>query len=281
MVAEDSIRKTVHARLTAAGAEMSKVAVIEDPVTIPDEDDLAVIEQTIIQVGARLLVIDPLMAFLVRYAGMEQAVRDALNKIKAMAERTNTAVVAVRHLSKNGGKNSLYRGMGSIGIIAVSRSGLLLAKDPEDKNLRVLCQHKNNLGPLAPSLLFEPMSSDNGSVCIEWRGSCDYEAADLLKGGKHGEKRLNEAMQLLSELLAKGPVAVNDIRAKAITQGLALRTLERAKEILGLRSDREGWGPGSKCFWSLPSHDVAEKEPPGNDANQQNSTPLDDNDEYF
>lgn len=128
------------------------------------------IEQALAKTEAKLLLIDPLMAFLGCDANGDQKVRRALTPLKAIADRTNCAVVMVRHLTKRGGTHSLYRGSGSIGIVAATRSALLIGKSPDEPNFRVLCHTKSNLGPLAPSLLFEPVDAD-GRVTIEWRSS--------------------------------------------------------------------------------------------------------------
>jgi hypothetical protein len=121
---------------------------------------------------------------------------------------------------------------------------------------------------LAPSLLFEPVTVDN-SVVIEWRGECDVSAEDVLKPNAN-ESKLCHAMSFLTELLADRPVEQKVIRQKSIHAGIALRTLERAKEALGVESNRHGFGPGSTFFWSLPAdnpplsandEDVADNEP--------------------
>jgi hypothetical protein len=60
----------------------------------------------------------------------------------------------IRHLNKAAGGNALYRGGGSIGIVGAARSGLLIAKHPEDDGRRVLASIKSNLAAPAPSLVF-------------------------------------------------------------------------------------------------------------------------------
>lgn len=251
LLAEDSLRKTVLQRLRAAGADLSQIAVPEQEVAIPDNLDL--IEQMVLNIGATLLIIDPLVAFLSCDVNADQKVRRALTPLKDLAERTGMAVIMVRHLTKRGGRHALYRGGGSIGVVAAARSALLVGKSPDDADLRVLCQTKNNLGPDAPSLLFEPVADDDGVVRIEWRGECDYKAEDVLASGKAATSRLSEAMTFLTEILANGPVCQQEIKAKAAEAGLAYRTLERAKEILEVQSYRHGWGPGSRCYWCAVS----------------------------
>jgi hypothetical protein len=63
-------------------------------------------------------------------------------------------------------------------------------------------------------------------------------------------------MTFLTDLLAGRPLPQREIKAKAVSAGIAYRTVERAKEILGVVSERRGWGPGSVCFWTLPTVDV-------------------------
>ncbi len=254
LVAEDSLGKTVRPRLEAAGADLNRIAVLDDLVKL---NDLAVIEEATRRIKAKLVVIDPIMAFLTGNACFDQSVRQALKPLKELAERTGAAFVLVRHLNKSGGQHSLYRGSGSIGIIAAARSALLAANDPQDRNLRVLCHVKNNLGPLLPSLRYEPVQADNGNVVIEWRGQCDYRPEDLLVPPKDNKGRLDEARKFLLDILEAGPVEQKTVKAKAAEAALAWRTVERAKEMLGVVSRRKGWGPGSRCLWRLPDLDKA------------------------
>lgn len=254
LLGEDSLEKTIVQRLAAAKADLSQIATIKGSVLFPNDIDR--IEVAIAKTQAKLLVIDPLMAFLGCDANGDQKVRGALTPLKEIADTANCAVVMVRHLTKRGGKHSLYRGSGSIGIVAATRSALLIGKSPDEPNFRVLCQTKSNLGPLAPSLLFEPVDSD-GTVTIEWRGECEYTADDLLSAPSKNEGKLAEAMSFLASLLEKGPVSQRAIKARAIDVGIALRTLDRAKEVLEVVSERTRFGPGGFWMWKLPEQEDA------------------------
>ncbi|WDI43706.1 DUF5131 family protein [Bremerella sp. P1] len=249
LLAEESIRKTVPLRLEAAGADLKRTAVMRPSLSLPDA--ISLLQDAAHEIGARLVIIDPVMAFLTSNANREQPIRQAMTELKEFAERSNVAIIMVRHLNKGGGKQSLYRGVGSIGLIAATRSGFLVGHAPDDPDMRVMCHTKSNLGPLAPSLLFEPIPADNGSVRVEWRGLSDYTAEDVLKSTKNGNNRLEEAKEYLLEVLAEGPVEQQKIKSLASESGLAWRTVERAKEFLGVRSSRNGWGPGSHCVWQF------------------------------
>jgi putative DNA primase/helicase len=78
----------------------------------------------------------------------DQDVRQILARLSALSESTGCTVLLLRHLN-NGKGDALYRNGGSIGIVGAARVGLLLAKDPDDEDLRVLAPLKNNLAPCA------------------------------------------------------------------------------------------------------------------------------------
>ena len=149
LVAEDSIEKTLPRRLEAAGADLARVAVLNQAMTLPQ--DLGILRAAIVQTGAKLVVLDPLVVFLGTCNTRDQSVRQALTPVVRLADQTNTAFLAIRHLVKSGGRHRLYRGSGSIGIIGAARSGFLVANSPDDPNMRVLCHTKCNLGPKSPA----------------------------------------------------------------------------------------------------------------------------------
>jgi hypothetical protein len=263
--AEDGLADTIRPRFDAAGGDASKAVAVS---TVPDAegnerqiaipDDLHVIEAAIERVGAVLVVVDPLMAFLPGEVNShrDQDVRRALAPLARLAERTGVAVVVIRHLNKGAGGNALYRGGGSIGIVGAARSGLLIAKHPEDDSRRVLASIKSNLAAPAPSLVFELSSTQNGAVRVDWKGESSLDAAALLSAPTDHEERstAQAAQEFLRDVLSDGPEAVADIRAQANEAGLYWRTVERAKAALEIRATREGERGkrgGGAWFWSL------------------------------
>lgn len=162
VTAEDGLGDTVRPRLELMGADLSKIVSLQSVrdtdgnLRPPTVEDVHAIAGAVDAVSARLIVVDPLMAYLPskRDSHRDQDVRRSLHILARLAEEKGVAVLIVRHLNKSGGSQSIYRGGGSIGIIGAARSGLLVAKDPDDENRRVLASTKSNLGPLAPSLRF-------------------------------------------------------------------------------------------------------------------------------
>jgi hypothetical protein len=271
--AEDGLADTIRPRLDAAGADTSKILALA---TVPDEnghdrllsipEDLALIEMGIRRVGARLVVVDPLMAFLSgdTNSHRDQDVRRALAPLAGIAERTGAAVLVVRHLNKAAANNPLYRGGGSIGIIGAARMAFVVGKDPQDENRRVLASTKNNLAMPPASLMFGLEEAESGSVKVNWLGNSEVSAKDLLatpQDHEHADAR-SEAVEFLSEVLADGPLPAKQVIEEADNAGIAEKTLRRAKKLLDVivyRENTTGEKRGSgRWLWKLPMVELVE-----------------------
>jgi hypothetical protein len=270
--AEDGLADTIRPRLDAAGADTSRILALA---TVPDEnghdrllsipEDLPLIETGMRRVGANLLVIDPLMAFLSgdTNSHRDQDVRRALAPLAGLAERTGAAVLVIRHLNKAAANNPLYRGGGSIGIIGAARMAFVVGKEPQDENRRVLAPTKNNLAMLPQSLVFELEEAESGSVRVNWLGNSEVSAKDLLatpQDQEHADVR-SEAVEFLNEVLADGPLPAKQVIEEADDAGISERTLARAKKMVGVMSYREGEtgerGKG-QWLWKLPVVDLVD-----------------------
>lgn len=172
--AEDDPARTILPRLRAAGADLDLVELGQGAWTqrtgkkslehrnflLPR--DVEVLQWKLEEDSNPLLVIiDPLMAFLEGRVNSwrDQDVRAALAPLAKIAQKSWAAIVIVRHLNKAAGASAIYRGGGSIGIIGAARSGLLVAKSPDDpEHERVLASVKSNLGPPMPSMRYQVLS---------------------------------------------------------------------------------------------------------------------------
>jgi RecA-family ATPase len=273
--AEDDIADTIRPRLDAAGADLDRVRVVraihdkngERPAVLPKDIDR--LEGLIDEDGARLVIIDPLMAFLDAKidSHRDQDVRRALHALAKLAAKKYAALICLRHLNKVGGGNSLYRGGGSIGIIGAARSAMLIAPEPEDeqrritesKQRRIIAMTKNNLGPMPRSLAYKLVEHDKFECArVVWDGESDLTADDLLIGAPLQSKR-DDACEWLERLLEAGPVPVNELKEKATAEGFSWSTVERAKRELGIKAKRTG-DPGKKgggmWSWRLPVQTV-------------------------
>ena len=131
--------------------------------------DLERLEGAIKRTRAVLVILDPLTAILGRdiNASSDQDVREVFTPLAQLAEHTNCAILIIRHLSKGASVNAIYRGAGSIGIIAAARLGLLVAQDPYEENRRVLATTKNNLSLKAANLSYQVVGNESGIPYIK------------------------------------------------------------------------------------------------------------------
>ena len=270
LTAEDGLSDTVRPRLEAHGAALARIVALpfigegdeRRPVTLPA--DLGVLRAAIRRVGALLVVIDPLMAFLDGKVDShrDQDVRRVLAQLAALAEETGAAVVIVRHLNKTAVGNPLYRGGGSIGIIGAARAGFIVAKHPEHDEMRVLAPTKANLSRPAPSLAF--VLDTVGEVPrVRWLGESEQSAETLLAVKDETAARpRDEAAAFLREVLADGPLPARDVYRQAEDAGISARTLKRAKSLLGVAAVKAGApGAGGQGWsWELPKGATSDEE---------------------
>lgn len=245
----------VRPALAAAGADLSRVIV-------PNQNDwdspaivlpaaARVVERTIEQHRPKLTVFSPLTAF-VQSLGSEHTVRRSLLPLWRIADKYGTAILLVRHLSKRHGSDPVCAGAGSIALTALARQVLLVGRDPNEPDRRVLAVGKTNVGRAAPSLAFEIVDL-NGTPGVHWLGETPLQARDLLDDKRRtSSPMLDEAQQFLEAKLADGPMLAKELLQLAREEGLAEKTLQRAKAEMGVLSERAGFGPGSYCSWRLP-----------------------------
>ena len=242
--AEDGIEDTVKPRLEAAGADCRRIAFLEqldeEPIRLDDER----LAQAIESMKAKLLVIDPLQAYLGIDSDMKSnSIRAVFGRLGKVAERTGCAVVLIGHMNKSGSTKGIYRGLGSIDIAAVARSILMVGRDRNNPYIRVLLQIKNNLAPEGRAFVFE-LNPKSG---FSWIGQDDYEIEDLLLQKAKGESKLDKAKDYLKLLLNGSDLPCADIMEKMRTNGIGTRTVEQAKKDMGIIS----YKLGDKWYWQL------------------------------
>lgn len=235
--AEDGLADTVKPRLTALGADCSRVLVIDESereLTLSDRR----LAQAIDAAGAGLLVLDPIQAYLGDGVDMHRAneVRPIFKRLGQLAERTGCAIVLVGHMNKMQGAKSAYRGLGSIDFRAAARSVLLVGRSRDDSDVRVVVHDKSSLAPEGASILFS-LHSDTG---FSWCGFCDTTASELLSGTGPGATKTEQAERLLLELLKDGEVASEELLKRSSALGISERTLKIAKQNQGVVSVRKG-----------------------------------------
>ena len=230
--AEDGLGDTVKPRLIEAGADLDRVLVIDDSdvqLTLSDER----IEKAIIENNARLIIIDPIQAYLGADVDMNRANegRPIFMRLGQVAQRTGCAILLIGHLNKAAGMQSLQRGLGSIDIAAAVRSVMFIGKLKHDPTMRILTHEKSSLAPPGASLAFS--LGDEGG--FRWVGEYDITADEMLSGIEpQRETKTQQAKDLICALLAGGKqVLSEDIDKAALERGIPGRTVRDAKRELG------------------------------------------------
>ena len=241
--AEDGLGDTIKPRLLAAGADCSRVLVIDDreqPLTMLDIR----LEEAIVQTKARLVVLDPIQGFLGAEVDMHRAneIRPLMKRVAVLAEKYHCAIILIGHMNKNSNGKSSYRGLGSIDFQAAARSVLIVGRIKDEPEVRVVCHVKRSLAPEGKSIAFR-LDKDNG---FEWIGEYDISADDLLSGDSRGQKS-RKAKEFLLEILADGGMAQKKIEEEAEKRGIKKKTLRNAKLELEIDSVKRG----NQWFWML------------------------------
>ena len=246
--AEDGLGDTVKPRLIEAGADLDRVLVIDDSdvqLTLSDER----IEKAIVENNARLVIIDPIQAYLGADVDMNRAneVRPIFMRLGQVAQRTGCAILLIGHLNKAAGMQSLQRGLGSIDIAAAVRSVMFIGKLKHDPTMRILTHEKSSLAPPGVSLAFS--LGDEGG--FRWVGGYDITADEMLSGIEpQRETKTQQAKDLICALLAGGKqVLSEDIDKAALERGIPGRTVRDAKRELGDALKSKIVEGRKKVFW--------------------------------
>lgn len=258
---EDGLADTVRPRVDASGGDPSRIICVG---SVPDQEegqrptaipaDLHYVKIALERVGALLVIVDPLTSFIPADTDTykDHSVRLLLTKLSVFAEETGAAVVLIRHLNKASGLSALYRGGGSIAFIAAARSGLIVAKDPANPELRILASQKNNLARDPVSLAFHLEEAENGYPHVVWDGESSLAANDLLRneikrdGG--GEREFSR--DIVSQALSHGPMSFKDLCALTHSEGISRSMTRKALADLGCTKSIDGFqGPWR---WELP-----------------------------
>lgn len=290
MSAEDGLADTIIPRLMAAGADRERLHIVT-AATKPDgtgrktfslKTDVDLLEEMAKRIGTvRLIIVDPISAYMGGSDGNGNVeTREVLEPLADMANRLRIAVVAVTHLNKGGagGQSALNRFAGSIAFVAAARAAFAVIEDPEDDERRFLLQAKNNLGKKCEGLAFRleqrMVADDVMSSNVMFEGEHVNESIDeaLTASENRGAKAdqsggKEDVIQFLKDILAGGPVDVLEVEVQARAAALLeenkrlskSKVFRDARTELGIRSTRDGFGPGSRYVLELPDAPWAPK----------------------
>ena len=277
--AEDSWAHTIVPRLMAARADLGLVARVDvfttasaDAEMLSLPEDLAALEKTITAHQVAVVILDPLLSLIDGRLDTHRnrEVRTALDPLNQLADRTGAVVLGICHFNKSAGTDAAALITGSGAFKDVPRAVFGFARDDDG---RVMTQVKNSLGrddlaSLAYQITTETVTIDGEPSevgAFAMLGESDRSVRDVLRDARGGGDEVAERDEagewLLGYLRANGgEVKAKDVFRAARDDGIAERTVQRARPRVGVTTDRLGFGQGT--IWSLPSTGGGERDDP-------------------
>jgi putative DNA primase/helicase len=271
LATEDDVSDTLAPRLLAAGADMARVFVIrsvrEDSHrrrSFNLQTDLERLEAEIRKHdNVRVVIIDPVSSYLGKVDSHKNAdVRSVLEPLGEMAARMGVAIICNNHFSKGGGSAN-SRVIGSVAFVNQARAAFIVTPDEEDETRMLLIPSKTNIGPMSHGLayriegcLIQHDGAEIASSRIMFESAPIMISADralsALDGNSENRSDKSEAVGFLVDALRGGPVSAKDMKKEAANAGISSKSLRSAREALGIKPEKTGFGGEGGWVWNLP-----------------------------
>lgn len=234
---EDNAADTIKPRLIRAGADCDKVAyIVEDTQSLTFDDQR--IEEAIASTKARLVIFDPIQAYIPPDSDMVNAakMRQMTRKLTELAEKYACAIVLIGHMNKTGSGKNLYRGLGSIDLAAAARSVLMIRRDRENPDVRYLFPIKSSLAYEGKAVRFI-FDKDIGFHVL---GTCTIDEDGLLEAeSDENRNKSQKAERILKLILSGGSLPSRKILDEMKSAGISERTVRTVMKKLGIRAFRK------------------------------------------
>ena len=256
---EDDAARTIRPRLDAAGADISKVHIVEgvaregvDVDMFQLDLDIADLRERALQIGdVKLIVIDPPSAYLGTKVDSykDSDVRGMLMPLGKLAQETGAMILLIVHLNKRTDGGAQQRFSGSTAWTAAPRVGFMVAEDPLTKQ-RFMLPVKNNIGDdrlgyqyhIAEKLIHYGGQTFKSSYIV-WDQTTSRSVAELLTPPKANKPdAVGVAKDFLEDELANAPLPVDQIQAAAKAAGISWPSVLRAKSTMLITSEKVGSG---------------------------------------
>lgn len=242
MSAEDDPETTLVRRLIRMGADLSRISFPKQYFRL-EEEALSWIEAHIVEREAKLVILDPLLAYMQGGIDMNKAneTRPFMSRLRELAQATGCTMIGLRHLTKADNDKAVFRGLGSVDISAAVRSIVQVGYHPENPTQRVMAHAKHNLSERGPSLLYSLVALGKDVPKLHWDGETELQATDLGRVSAppgRPAKAIKQARLFVRQFLAEGPKAKKALDASAVDAGIMETTLRRAIKELTVKDGK-------------------------------------------
>jgi len=249
---EDDASDTTRPRLEAQGADLAFVDRLDDAAgeSLVLPGDLQRLRAAVLDRRYRLVVLDPIAACLspkITFA-LDASIRSAIMPVASLAATTGAAFLLVHHLNGRLNASAYRRMLGGTALANIARAVFAVGIHPEDRGdpngRRVLAFVKGNLAGRDASSI-ECRLDATGK--LEFGAVVPITADEMLterraRRPSHTAPRRDDAIAFLLDELANGPVDSSELEARAHDHGISLRTLDRARGVVGVVPERAGRG---------------------------------------
>jgi len=176
------------------------------------------------------------------------SMRRVLRRLSMWASAYNCAIVLIGHLNKKTGGKELYRGLGSIDVVATARSVLQIERDSIDDNIRIIKHVKSSLAQKGKDMCFS--ISETGTIV--WCSSSEKtthsgnDTSEIVPGKMNKQEM---AVDYLKNMLSSGEIEAGIVKNELAEMGIGNRTIMIAKDAIDIISTRKN----GKWYWSLPN----------------------------
>ena len=150
--------------------------------------------------------------------------------------------------------------VGSIAWVGQARLVHIVSKDRDVEGRRLFVTVKSNLAQEPPALAYRLEER----TCVTWESTPVAGTAETLIDAdevltRSDRRDREQAKTFLRDLLNAGPVSSRQVTADAKANGIAERTLWRAKAELGVETERAKTVGGKDAwYWFMPAKDAAD-----------------------
>lgn len=277
---EDDPADTLKPRLMAAGADLKRVHFIEgrinqingereafDPAT-----DFDTLKAAAAQIGGvSLMILDPVVNLVRGDMHKANDVRRGLQGVVDFAELMGCAVLGISHFTKGtGGSSPADRVIGSQAFGALARTVLVAAKQ-EESETRVLARAKSNISDdqggfnytIEQCTVYSNKNLPIVTTQAVWGDFIEGCAREILSDVEEiQDGRVNDDPAIaLSRILSDGEMLAREAKKLMKSDGYTDKQIRTAREKLGIKTERAGFGAEMKTFWVMPDKPPLEAVP--------------------